>query len=173
MKFNTVLVPPSEIGNASIDFAQAHYAHNHDDYCLGSDGHLPHITLAQTEIPEDEKVALIHSAIKLINENFMSDVELQDYYHDLDRGYCGVSVELSSDLKILHEQIVKIHEDLGLNILSSHSGNYCPHVTFAKTFSQLPENTTIPDILQGISNGWKVEFGHMGNHGVYLGKYKP
>lgn len=172
MKFNTVLVPPKNIAQAAIVFAQAHYAHDHDDYCLESDGHLPHITLVQTEILDEEKIEILSNKINEMAELFLNDIRLENYYHHLDRGYCGVSVSLSEGLKKSHGHVVEAHSELGLEILSGHGEDYWPHMTFAKTSCELPQDVKIPELLQGQSKSWSLEFGRMGEQGVYLGKYK-
>ena|GEM_PF-6834264 len=173
IKFNTVLIPPPEIAKASIDFAQAHYVHNHDGYCLGSDGHLSHITLLQGKSENVEDIEILYNKIPSVLNEFSKPLELGDYYHHLDRGYCGLEVTLSDELKRLHEEIVDIYRDLNLEIYSGHGDDYWPHLTFAKTSHELSLDTKIPNILQGQSNGWRLEFGYRGDHGVYLGKYKP
>ena len=170
--FNTVLIPPISIANAVIKFAQENFASNHMGYCLGSDGHLPHITLAQSTIDDKKTVKKLDAQICDLNWFGGNLIQFGEYYHHIDRGYCGISIHLSKALKKIHGDIIKIHKNFNTKIHGNIGEDYWPHFTFAKTSHQIIEPISLPSLLQNQSNGWTLEFGHMGKHGVYLGRYK-
>ena len=171
LRFNTVLVPPAHIAKAAIEFAQRNFSHDHMGYCLSYDNHLPHITLAQSRLNDDSIVNILRDNLAGLDSYLTDSIKLKNYYHHIDRAYCGLSVNLTNQLHKLHNIVVSIHKELGAEIQGAYGDEYWPHMTFAKTSHQLRQPVDIQDNLQGESNGWILEFGHMGDHGVYLGKY--
>lgn len=170
LRFNTVLIPPQDIHSASIHFAQEHFAKDHMGYCLGSNGHLPHVTLAQTTLPDTSCLKELIQDIDKLSSNTIHEINFLNYYHE-ERGYCGVEIEKNNQLQEIHEKIVSIHEKYSLPIHNSKVDKYWPHLTIAMSQKKLSRTVVLPNKLQKISRGWKVEFGHMGDHGVYLGGY--
>lgn len=171
-RFNIVLIPHEFVANAAIDFARTNFSHDHEDYCLGCDGHLPHVTLAQLEIPDDFDVTQIYNRVAKTLWNETETLSLGDYYHHAQL-YNGVNITSSNALQNLHERVVSMCEDLGLEVVNPSGDKYWPHMTFAKTKHRLVEPVELPIALTGNSAGWKLEFGHAGNHWTYLGGYKP
>ncbi len=171
--FNTVLIPHEFVGKAAIDFARKNFSEGHEGYCLGIDGHLPHVTIAQLKAPNDFDISKLYNEISKLNWSEGSNLMLGDYYHSVDRPYNGVDVSMSSELRSIHDSVVTIYDDLDLDVENPKGDDYWPHLTFSKNLNRLAEPVELPIALTGKSAGWKLELGHMGEHGVYLGAYKP
>jgi 2'-5' RNA ligase len=163
------------IHDEAIKFAKRHFSDGNKGYCLGTGNpkHLPHITLAQIAIEDSFDVSKLYNALASGLWSTNNSVTLATYYHDQNRHYAGLNVDLSDELKQLHNHITHVHHDLGIEIINPHGDDYWPHMTFSKNPNSLPESVPMPITLQGLSKGWKLEFGYMGDHGVYLGKYNP
>lgn len=171
--FNTVLIPHEFVGKAATDFARENFSGGHEGYCLGLDGHLPHVTIAQLKAPDDFDVSDVFNRVSNTLWSEQETLELGTYYHSDPDPYNGVEVGASDELRRLHDRVVTIYDDLGLDVENPTGDDYWPHLTFSKNPNRLPEPVELPIALTGRSCGWRLEFGHMGEHGVYLGAYKP
>lgn len=173
MDYHIVLTPPPHVATAVKNFAQEHFSKGHMGYCVGSDGHLPHVTIVQlSNVPED-KVSKIFTAISRMEWDCNTPLEFGDYYHNSEKPYNGVNIHMSAELRDLHDKVIDFCADNDLQIDNKIGDDYWPHMTFSKNQNRLPESVWLPDELKGVSSGWTLEFGHMGEHGVYLGRYNP
>ncbi len=170
--FNTVLIPHEFIANAATTFAQSNFSEGHDGYCLSQKGHLPHITLAQIEVEDDFDDKAFFEKVSEIKWNADLALTLGDYYHNLDRGYNGVHIQMTPELRRLHNQVIDACKEFGVKPQNASGDDYWPHMTFAKHPVPLPEPVHLPLALTGQVSGWKLQFGYMGEHGTYLGAYK-
>lgn len=142
-------------------------------YCIGGDGHLPHITLIQTTVSDDFNVQGLCKKVMALNWDRDNTVEFDSYYHNFEKPYNGVGILNDTTLQTLHEEALIIHRNFGLPIESSYGDDFWPHMTFAKSVYRLTEPVQLPHELQGKTSGWRLEFGYRGNHGVYLGPFNP
>lgn len=171
--FNTVLIPHEFVGKAAIDFARKNFSEGHEGYCLGVDGHLPHVTIAQLKAPDDFDILKLYNDISKLNWPLESRLDLGGYYHGVDKSYNGVEVAMSPELRSMHDNIITIHDDFDLDVENPKGNDYWPHLTFSKNPNRLVEPVDLPIALTGKSAGWKLELGHAGEHWTYLGAYKP
>ena len=119
-KYHIVLVPDSKVAVAAEDYAQTHFGYNHNGYCIGSDGHLPHITIAQTDVPDEFVAEDLYAAILKLDWSEENILQFGEYYHLTDNNYNGVEILLSEELEHLHKQVIEIHDHLGLSIKNEH-----------------------------------------------------
>jgi 2'-5' RNA ligase len=171
-KYHIVLVPTAKVAFAAELFAQTHFVHNHEGYCIGENGHLPHITIAQVNIPDAFEIDDLYAAFLKLDWSEEHALIFGNYYHN-ERHYCGVEIVKSDKLQMLYENTIEAINHLGLAVEGETGNGFWPHMTFAKTHISLPESVMLPDQLRDKTGGWRLEFGHRGDHGVYLGRYEP
>lgn len=165
-----VLVPPPHIVRAAIDFTQAHFAKGHMGYCIGSEGHLPHVTIAQIETDDVQSLKPLFDQLSKLQWDQRTILEFDDYYHSDGKPYNGVGLKPHASLRGLHDAVVASCLDHGVMLKNTCGDAYWPHLTFSKNDTRLPEPVMLPKDLTGQSSGWVYEIGYMGSHGVYLGR---
>jgi hypothetical protein len=173
MKLHTVLRPPNYIACAAEDFARNHFASDNMGYCIGTNGHLPHITLIQTTVSDDFNIESLFNDIMGLFWDKDTLIKLGDYYHRQEKPYNGLEMIKHPAVQRIHELCASVHGKHGLEIESGHGDEFWPHLTFAKSQHRLTEPVKIPPILRQPSNGWTLEFGYRGEHSVYLGPFTP
>ena len=173
-KYHIVLVPDAKVAAVAEDFALTHFASDNEGLCIGHHGQLPHVTITQTEASdENADVGALYAAFLKLHWDEAVALEFGDYYHDVEKPYCGVRIINRPDLQKLHDQSVELFRHLGYRVKGKVNEDYDPHLTFAKTNLRINDPINLPDALIGKSTGWRLEFGYCGDHGAYQGRYEP
>lgn len=173
IKLHTVLRPPAKISQVAEEFSRTNFADDNMGYCLGTQGHLPHITLIQTAVTETFNIHALYEEITALHWDSETPLTFGNYYHNEEKPYNGVEIENDATLQNLHEVVLRIHQHHKLAIENACGLDFWPHMTFAKTPKRLLDPVTLPKDLQGSVKGWTLEFGYRGEHSVYLGPYNP
>lgn len=169
--FNIVLTPHDKIATIAADFASAHFGDNHMDYCLGVDGHLPHISIARLPEVTDRQLTALFSELSNMHWPQGVSLEFGETYH-IPKGYYGLKIVPLDQLQKMHEDVYAVAKKIGVEVDGACLDDYFPHFTFSKTHKNTAD-ILIPSDLRGRAAGWSLELGRMGAHGVYLGRYSP
>ena len=177
--YNVVLLPPEPLKMAVISFAQKIFNGIASGYCLSPDKVFPHVTLCQSYMDTFQAASMAENVKVYAKATETISLSFNGFYvqhtpagrEDISAFYCGLSVsQPHPELLSLHNQIVSLHKNAGMNPLNAAGELYWPHLTLAliKDDAALPSMIFNPMFWREYRD-WTLMFGRSDVYGQFLG----
>lgn len=160
--YNVVLLPPKELSEKLIAFAQDNFKDFADGYCL-SESVFPHITLCQFKAEKVPNISMdnVNKTPCLMTPHIRVGSEC----------YVGVELVVKNDYWLL-----SLHNNIKHKLISKEveilTNDYSPHLTFCGVHENDQHKVNLNDVsedLLGTHEGWTVQVGNSDENGQYLG----
>lgn len=171
-QYNIVLLPPDDVAQRAVAYAQSVLKPYSDGYCLEAGQVLPHITLAQCAHSDAHFMDSVGGALKgfcfkdtlfFIGLGVRNGTGRHEGFY-----WAEMVVEKTDPLLRLHVGVVEALQTLGVQPLNPFGEQYHPHLTFAR----ISKKMELPECgIQEKSplKGFLLAFGRSDQNGRYRG----